>query len=328
MTGAPTALGTSDLHRAGLRPGPVPFSHERRPVLLKPLVDAANEYKVWASDPTPRLGIGYPIMDSRTNGGAAKGEVILFQARSQVGKTTFALNVLNNIGGDHGALFFSLEMNARYLVPRLAAMHTNTPTSVIEAEMRSGVYSQAIAQTIQDFPFLALPDKPAMTIKEMHETIEEAEQRFGRKVEVVAIDFLELIGGAPSLSTVDKIDGLTRKIKDFARTHDVVVLLLHQVGRDSGGAGAEPLDLTSSRYGGEVSADYVLGAYRPCLRKGITQDQFLTERWHYYIQFLKTRGGSELHPEGLLHSMNPETMRIAEWDYAASAREQTLWGAA
>jgi len=281
--------------------------------LFKPLAAAATEYRTWATDPRPRMPIGYPIFDSRTNGGAARGEVILFQARSQVGKTTFALNVIENLGGEHCCIFFSLEMNARYLVPRLAAMHTGVPTSEIEMAFRTTGDHLSIIQTIKDFPFLAVPDKPAMSLREMKQVVEEAEEKFGRPVDFIVVDFLELIGGANSLSTVDKIDGLTRKFKDLVRELNVVGMLLHQVGRESGGTGADVLDITSSRYGGEVSADYVLGAYRPCLARGISTEEYEKSQWWYYLQFLKTRGGSGLHPEGLLHQFHPETMRITPW---------------
>lgn len=282
-------------------------------MLLKTFAESAAEFRQWATDPRPRMGIGYSIFDSRTNGGAARGEVILFQARSQVGKTTFALNVVNNLGPDAVCVFASLEMNARYLVPRLAAIHTDSSTTEVENAFRNFGDHPAILQTVMDFPYFAVPDKPAMSLRDMTAVLDEATQRFGRRPDLLIIDFLELIGGAAALSTVDKIDMLTRRVKDLARDRDLVVLLLHQVGRGAGETGAVPLDITSSRYGGEVSADYVLSAFRPCLRAGITQDEFLRERSWYYLQFLKSRGGSELHPEGLLHRFDPDTMRITEW---------------
>jgi replicative DNA helicase len=280
---------------------------------FKPLAEIATDYKRWATDPNPRVPTGYPIMDGRTNGGAAYGEVILFTCRSQVGKTTFALNVINN-NVERPAVFFSLEMNGRYLIPRLAAMHTGTPTDQIEREMIDSGSSPAVVKTVNDFRRLSIVDKPAMSLKEMGQAMGEAQERFGQRVQIVVIDFLELMGGVASLSALDKIDGLTRKIKDFSREWDVVTVLLHQVGRGEGDSGDKPLDLTSGRYGGEVSADYVLGAYRPCLRRGITQDQYLEERWHFYVQFLKTRGGSEIHPQGELHMFDPHSMRIS-WPY-------------
>jgi hypothetical protein len=158
---------------------------------------------------------------------------------------------------------------------------------------------------------LTIVDKPAMSLKDMGRAIEEAEQAWGEKVEFVAVDFLELVGGVPSLSDVSKVDQLARRVKDFSREHDVVTLLLHQVGRGAGGTGAEPLDIISGRYGSEISADYVLAGYRPCLRPGISQDDFLRERWQLWVQFLKTRGGSEIHASGLMHCFDPFTMRIS-----------------
>lgn len=277
---------------------------------FRPLTDVALDYRRWATDPRPRIPTGYELMDSRTNGGAAAGEVIMLTCRSQVGKTTFALNTVVN-HPEVPTVFFSLEMNARYLIPRLAAMLSGTPTDQIEKDMMTTGRSAVVEEAVELLsPTLAVLDKPAMTIKEMGISLQETQQAWGQKVRYVCIDFLELIGGVPSLSTVDKIDGLTRRIKDFAREHDVVVLLLHQVSRSEGDEGDKPLSITSGRFGGEVSADYVLGAYRPCLAGGITQQEFLTKRWYFYLQFLKTRGGPEIHPQGELHCFDPNTMRI------------------
>lgn len=280
---------------------------------FRPLAAVASDLRAWALDPRPRIGIGYPIMDSRTSGGAARGEVILFQARSQVGKTAFAVNVFANNKGNR-TIFFSLEMHARYIAARLAAIHTGTPTSFIEDELRSTGQSKALAVTVDDYGrSLVIVDKPAMSLKEMNLAVDEIEHEWGDTARLICIDYLELIGGIPALSQLEKIDQVARKIKDFARERDAVVLLLHQVGRSAGGAGHLPLDMASGRYGGETQADYVLAAYRPCLRPDITQRDYLSERHDFRLQFLKTRGGSEIHPEGVAHYLDPETLKISEW---------------
>jgi hypothetical protein len=141
--------------------------------------------------------------------------------------------------------------------------------------------------------------------------IDEVTQLWGEKPRLIAIDFMELIGGSPTLGQVEQVDKVARKVKDLTREHDVVTLLLHQVGRGEGGSGHMPLSLASGRYGGEISADYVLGAYRPCLRPGIQQDEYQREVSHYFLQFLKTRSGGEIHPSGLLHYLDPHTVRIS-----------------
>lgn len=282
--------------------------------MFKPLHQWAKDYAIWATSPQPRVATGFKFFDSRTGGGAAAGEVILFQARSSVGKTTVANNIIVN-NPDTPIAFMSLEMHGRYIANRIAAISQGTSTKQIEYDLQATGKSQALIDTVERYQKLAIFDKPAMSLKDMATALLDTEEAIGEHVQLVVIDFLELIGGNMSLSAVEKIDGLTRKVKDFAREHDCVVLLLHQVGRGEGGAGHEPLSLTAGRYGGEVSADYVLGAYKPCLRPGITQAEFYTEKWQIYLQFLKSRGGSDLHPAGLLHQINPETMRITEWRY-------------
>lgn len=275
----------------------------------KPLKDVVREYRTWAQSDHPRIATGYPILDDRTNGGIAQGEVLLFIARSSVGKTAVALNMILN--AHVPTVMFSLEMHGRYIAKRLAAIHSDVPDDKLEYELRTTGQSEAFERLVADYPNLAVIDKPAMSLKEMGAAMDEITHDWGQRPQLVVIDFMELIGGVPSFSAVEKVDTVARKVKDFAREWDTGLILLHQVGRGEGGAGAEPLSLISSRYGGEVSADYVMGAYRPCLRVGISQEQYEEERWQIFFQFLKTRGGSQLHPGGDLHFFNVNTMRIS-----------------
>lgn len=283
---------------------------------FKPFSSVVKDYANWATSPLPRIPTGFKFFDSRTGGGAAAGELILFQARSSVGKTTVAANMVVNNPGIPVA-FMSLEMHGRYIANRIAAISQSTTTRQIEWDLQQNGYSRALVDTVERFPTLAIFDKPAMSLKDMVSAVKEAEDVYQEKIKLVVIDFLELIGGVPSLSAVEKVDKVARNVKDFCRELDLVGVCLHQVGRGEGGAGHEPLSLTAGRYGGEVSADYVLSAYRPCLRPGITQEEYEREKWQIYMQFLKSRSGSELHPAGLLHQINPGTMRIGEWQYTA-----------
>lgn len=273
------------------------------------LGEVVAEHVTWARSDHPRVGTGYPIMDARTEGGAADGEVILFTSRPQVGKTTFGLNVIVN-NCPLPAVMFSLEMHARYIAARLAAMHSEVPTWEIERAIKEKGGHPALDRLIADYPHLAIIDKPGMSLKDMIAAVNECSDQWGTKPRLIVIDFLELIGGVPTLSQVEQVDKVARNVKNFSRETDTVVLLLHQVGRGEGGAGELPLSLASGRYGGEMSADYVLGAYRPCLRPGITSDEYQREVGNFYLQFLKTRGGSQIHPSGLLHRLDSETMRI------------------
>jgi replicative DNA helicase len=278
--------------------------------LFRPLSDIKAEALEWASSAHPRVGTGYSFFDKRTNGGIAEGEVALFIARSSVGKTAFAVNVCEN-NRDVPTVFMSLEMHARFVLQRLTAVHLGMSTRKVEDLARAGD-DRPLQQTVEEFPLLGIADRPAMGFKEMGIALNEAAEHTGEKPRLVVVDFMELIGGVASLEAVGQVDKTARKAKDFAREHDIALLMLHQVGRGSGQEGHLPLSMNSGRFGGEVSADYMLGAYRPCLEPGIGQQEYMRLRDQYMLQFLKTRGGSEIHPSGVRHYYEPESMRITE----------------
>lgn len=281
-------------------------------MLFRPLESVVQEYETWATSDHPRIPTGFPILDTRTDGGVAEGEMLLFISRPQVGKTTFGLNVVHH-NRTVPAIFFSLEMHARYIALRLAAITANVPTETIARITREQGTSQVLRDLTLAYPKFTIIDRPAMSFKQMAQALDEAEDFWQEKTKLVVIDFLELIGGMPSLSQVESVDRATKKAKDFARERDVALVLLHQVGRGEGGAGDQALSIESARYGGEMSADYLMAAYRPALAKGIKQDEYERVNDQYYLQFLKTRGGHLIHPEGLLHKLDPQTLRIVPW---------------
>lgn len=289
-----------------------------------PLDQIASDYERWATSAHPRIPTGFAQIDALIQGGVGLGEVCMIQARSGVGKTAIACNIVcSNLG--RPTVFVSLEMAARRILERLAAIHTDTPTDTISVDLVSTGKSIPLDDTVQAYGgSLAIVDRPAMSIKDMGTALQEVYDALEAKPEIVVIDFLELVGGVAAFSASEKIDALTYRVKDFARRNDVAVFLLHQVGRGAGpqkqnNDGSQPLDITSSRYGGEISADYLLGAYRPCLAAGISQDMYQASLPQLRLQLLKTRGGHMLAPEGLLYYINPRSMRISEWDFASQA---------
>jgi hypothetical protein len=274
---------------------------------FRSLHETTAEYRDWDVSDHPRIRTGFPFFDGPTEGGVARGEVGILMARSSVGKTNVGLNIIR-VNPSVPTVMFSLEMHGRYIVRRLAASHMNVSTSVVRHD------HPALLRLEQDYPMLSIIDRPSMGLRDMDKALEEARKAWGRPAELIVIDYLELIGGVPAMSANEGVAKVARKIKDFARTKDAAVWVLHQVSRSAGDAGDEPLDITSGKYGGEEAADYLMGAYRPCLRKGISQQEYQRTAPELFLQFLKTRSGGGIHPQGVRHRLDPESLRLTEWD--------------
>lgn len=288
---------------------------------LRNLGALSAELTEWATSDIPRVPTGYSFVDSLTNGGVAPGEVLLLLARSGVGKTFFALNVLNNNAGVP-AIFFSLEMHGRYTLQRLAGIHMDIGTSMIENTIKARGHAHAVEQTVASFSKLMVEDVPGRSIGDMLEACDEYEEVFGERPVLVVIDYLELIRSF-GMSQVETVDKLAWAVKDFAREADVATLVLHQVKRgvakrktrDSEpveNIGQRPVTTADARFGGEMAADFIMGMYRPSLDPELSEWDRKAIEHDIRLQFLKTRTDGGIHPGGVQHFWDERTGRISE----------------
>ncbi len=250
----------------------------------------------------------------------------MFISRTGVGKTWWALNVLA-ANQNTPAVFFSLEMHSRYLLKRLAAIHTNTPTAHIENSLRESGESPAVSKTVEDFPMLALGDRPGIGVPDMLVGTDDFAEEYGVRPKLVIVDYLELVQAFGSTET-ESVKRLAKSLKDMAREMDAVVIVLHQVARgvsvkrrDSDQAyvdeGHRPLTKGHAMHGGEAAADYMIGAFRPAMDPEMPlHDRTLREN-DFRLQFLKTRGDYNVDPhKHVQHHWDQPTGRITEIDWS------------
>ena len=276
--------------------------------MLRDLSQVRSELYRWATSDITRVPIGYSFFDDRTHGGMAPGQAMIMLARTGVGKTWFLVNVAVNTP-TVPTVMFSLEMHARYVLERVASCYTNTDTRKIEASMMDHGRSAAVELATDELSRLYIEDEPDLGLDDMSQVLEEYEERSAVRPRLVLIDYLELIRTYGS-TQMDNVQGMARALKNFAREHDVALIVLHQVKRGEANAGHKPLDLTDGKFGGEESADYVLGMYKPSLNPNITQVTRDEMDNDIRLQFLKTRTGGGIQPDGVQHRWCPATGRI------------------
>lgn len=281
----------------------------------------------WASSQDRRVPTGYHFFDSRTSGGIAPGELMTMICHSGVGKTWFMINVAAN-NPQIPTVMFSLEMHSRYILQRLAAAHGNVSTSQIENTLKRRERSQAITQTTMDYPLLLVEDEPQLGFGDMLDVLREYEEQTTVKPKLVMIDYLELISSFAE-SGGERVDGVARQAKQFAREADVAVILLHQTKKselrvpywDAQGrektktvpnVGQAPLTVHDARFGGSTQADYVVGMYRPSLNPELTEADAAFVSHDVRFQLLKTRADGGLVSQGVQHFWDERTGRISE----------------
>jgi hypothetical protein len=287
-----------------------------------------ESYKQWATDPTPRIGLGLPFYDQRTNGGLAKAECMMVMAYSSVGKTSIALNMIANNPGVP-TVFFSLEMSWRQVVARLTAIRSGLSTEEIEKELAAGREPVELIDTVRAFPLLLGNDTSELTIKDMRDQVlRDAPSRLGgRAVRLIVIDYLELIGGAGLAGKAEQVDKAATKIRSLAKDTDSSVVVLHQVGKTDGSAGHEPLALDSGKYGGHHPMDQVLGVYAPRLNRNLTPAEYESVKDELHLQLLKNRSTGRAHPLGVRHRLDPHSGRLVQDGIGGYGFQQSFPGA-
>ena len=200
----------------------------------------------------------------RTITGLSRSDLVLLAARPGMGKTSFALNVAKNVSlkSKKKVAFFSLEMTREQLTSRLLSSQASIPgtklkTGMLEEEEWTRLIEAGEQLSKAD---LYLDDTPGITVPQM-----KAKLRRLRKVDLVIIDYLQLMSGAKrSENRVQEISGITRSLKCMAKELDVPVLVLSQLSRASEQRTEHRPLLSDLRDSGSIEqdADIVLFLYR------------------------------------------------------------------
>ncbi|HOQ12022.1 MAG TPA: replicative DNA helicase [Spirochaetota bacterium] len=193
-------------------------------------------------------------------------ELIIVAARPGMGKTAFALNIMNNVAirSNIPVLFFSLEMPATQLGMRMLCIE-----SMIDSQrVRTGHIDHdelrkltSIAAKLSKAP-IYIDDSPSANILE----IRAKARRLAQKVPLglIIVDYLQLI---TSLSKVERhlqIAEISRLLKQLARELGIPVIALSQLSRAVESRSDQIPTLADLRESGaiEQDADVVMFIYR------------------------------------------------------------------
>jgi len=233
-------------------------------VLKETLTDIGHWYetkKTVTGTPT-----GYNDLDELLTGFHGS-ELIVIAARPGMGKTAFALNIMNNIASiapEKAVLFFSLEMPASQLGMRLLCIQ-----SLVDSQrVRTGhISSEEMKQLFAAASLLGksniyLDDTPSINIMEIRAKARRLQQKV--PVGLIIVDYLQLI---TSLSRVDRhlqIAEISRFLKQLARELDIPVVALSQLSRAVEQRTDQRPTLSDLRESGaiEQDADVVMFIYR------------------------------------------------------------------
>ena len=191
------------------------------------------------SDELSGVASGFYDLDAMTSG-FQKSDLIILAARPSVGKTTFALNIAQNVGVKlkKPVLIFSLEMKKDQIVRRMLCSEAEIDMGrLTSGRMQNKDWldlSEAMG-VLSESP-IYIDDTPVLTITDLRAKCRKAAMKLG-DIGLIVIDYLQLMegstkGGNADINRVNVISAISRGLKGIAREIDVPILALSQLSRD------------------------------------------------------------------------------------------------
>ena len=235
--------------------------------LVGKAVDRIEELTKLKGDLT---GLASPFDDlNQYTAGWQNSDLIIVAARPAMGKTAFALNLVEHaiLHQELPLLVFSFEMSAQSLVFRLLA----SSARINQSHVRKGKLSQeewprfrAAVQKLKEHN-LYIDDSFGLTPNEMRSRARRIAQINGGRIGMIVVDYLQLmhLKGFRE-GRVNEISEISRSMKQMAREFDCPVIALSQLNREVDKRPNKRPQMSDLRESGaiEQDADLILFLYR------------------------------------------------------------------
>jgi replicative DNA helicase len=219
---------------------------------------------------TPGIPSGFKNIDDET-GGWQPGNFIILAARPGMGKTALAVALAKNPAIQHNkpVAIFSLEMTARELVGRMAASESKINATKINQKKIDRKELQDMGARCFNLVGTPIFIDDTANIKFSDLRAKAKKLHHDKKIELIIIDYLQLMHGDEKGNREQEISYITRNLKALAKELEIPIIALAQLSRQvenrTTGDNAKRPQLSDLRESGaiEQDADIVSFIFRP-----------------------------------------------------------------
>jgi replicative DNA helicase len=202
------------------------------------------------------LETGFIEVDEMLNG-LQKGEMIIVAARPSMGKTAFAMNLIEGVAreGGHPCAVFSLEMSKQQLAQRMLCSRGNVDAHKLLKGSLTAQDFQKLAVTVGELAKAPIwvDDAPGLTILEFRAKARRLKMQ--HDVKMIMIDYLQLMDNPGAESRQQAIGDISRGIKAVARELMIPIVTLSQLNRGSEGRDGHRPRMSDLRESGSIEQD-------------------------------------------------------------------------
>src|SRR6476660_10204 len=199
---------------------------------------------------------GFFELDDMMNG-LQNGEMVIVAARPSMGKTAFAMNVMEHIAADSRlpCAVFSLEMSKQQLAQRMLCSRGQIDAHKLRKGMLQAHEYAHLANVVGELAKAPIwvDDSPGLTPLEMRAKCRRL--KLQHDIKCVMLDYMQLMDNPGPESRQQQISEISRGIKAVARELSIPVIALSQLNRASEGRDGHRPRMSDLRESGSIEQD-------------------------------------------------------------------------
>ncbi|MEN8146072.1 MAG: replicative DNA helicase [Campylobacterota bacterium] len=208
---------------------------------------------------------GFEELNKMTTG-FGKGDLVILAARPAMGKTSFALNIVQNLlDKGKGVAFFSLEMPAEQLMLRLLSIKTSIGLQKLRVgDMNDDQWSRLNAAVEQmQHTKLFVDDHGSLNINQLRSKLRKLKGKHP-EIELCVVDYLQIMSGTGNQDRHLQVSEMSRGLKMLARELEMPIVALSQLNRGLESRNDKRPMLSDIRESGSIEqdADIIMFVYR------------------------------------------------------------------
>lgn len=207
---------------------------------------------------------GFKDLDEKLGGWEA-GTMIIIAGRPSMGKSTIAMNTIENaIMQDKYVVNFNLEMPRKSLMIRTYA----SMGDIFHDQLRKGKLNDedwpklnSVVAKLKDRP-LMIDDTPGLTTSQMRARLRRASRK--RPIDLIVVDYLQIMGDSVNGNDTSRITHISRQLKSLGKEFNAPIIVLSQLSRKVEERQNKRPIMSDLRESGaiEQDADVILFMYR------------------------------------------------------------------
>lgn len=265
------------------------------------------------SDPADKIPSGKRFLDELTGGGYEKGELIVYVAPPNQGKSQFLANdAAFYVHSGKNVVMISAEMKPKKFLKRIGANLLNVKVKDYDAFAKNPV---DVENRLSELSIMGTPGKLRIVqlvdpnILQIEQTVKKIEDVWGQRCDVLIVDYINILSDYRSPNTdktYTKVKNITKDLRDISVANNWLTITASQTNRSGFENSSIGMDVIAESTGTAMNADIIFSIIRKPDRLDDSE---------FFLKIIKTRdsGGRD--------TMCRFSM---EWDYLRLVEENDI----